>query len=334
MNLNKENKPRLVIIVMLFCAIAVPLAIADRAPLHLEKYCPCVRLTTIMTLVVDGVNHSTAPGPFVYRVFIPYLAQGLHTVLPFLSLVNIDLVLKIFFLIICQFSFYYYLRIFFPSFVSLVGVFILDILLSFALSSIIGPSITENDDLMNLAIFTLSLIALNKNQLVYLLAFLFIGTFNRETTLLIIPIIFFNDYFSGKGIRRTLLACAAIVIPYLGLRIFIHSPEPNWFTFKWIIHNIPFLSSETTSNALIANAHLFFLLGPLIILSLMNYNKHPKFLRTASYITPLFIVVHYLVGRIIEVRLWIPLFVILIPLALNTLIMIFNTHSTSNAAIE
>jgi hypothetical protein len=210
---------------------------------------------------------------------------------------------------------------------SMMGVFVLDVLLGFTFSSIIGPSIGENADLLNLAVFILVLNALYKNKFLIAAVFLFIGTFNRETTLFLIPIIFIHDLILKKGMLRTVTALIAVAIPFIGLRVIIHPTAADWFTFDALIKNIPFLSAETTSSALIANLHVIFLLVPLIVLSLMNFKRHDQFLRIAAYITPLFILVHYLIGNIIETRLWIPLFVILIPLSLNSLSIVLNNET-------
>lgn len=311
---------------MLFSSFAVLLALADRAPMHLESRFTCVDLRTDVYTYVNGVTEATSAGPYVYRVFIPYLAYGINSILPFISLVNLDLLLKIFFLIVCQLTFYYYLRNFFPDMLSLMGVFLMDILLGFTFSSIIGPSIGENADLLNLAVFILVLNALYKNKFLIVVVFLFIGTFNRETTLFLIPIIFMHDLILEKGLLRTVAALFAVAVPYIGLRLLINPPVADWFTFEALIKNIPFLSAEMTSSALIANFHVVFLLIPLIVLSLFNFKQHPQFLRIAAYITPLFILVHYLIGNIIETRLWIPLFMILIPLSVNSLSLILNNY--------
>lgn len=327
MKKNQISKQRLSIIIMLFISFAVLLALADRAPMHLENRFSCVDLRTDVIIYVNGVTEVTSSGPYVYRVFIPYLATGINSVLPFISLVNLDLLLKIFFLIVCQLTFFYYLRNFFSDMLSLMGVFVLDILLGFTFSSIIGPSIGENADLLNLAVFILVLNALYKNKFLIAVVFLFIGTFNRETTLFLIPIIFMHDLILKKGMLRTVAALFAVAIPYIGLRMIIQPSVPDWFTFEALIKNIPLLSAKTTSSAVIANLHVAFLLLPLIVLSLLNFSQHPQFLRIAAYITPLFILVHYLIGNIIETRLWIPLFTILIPLSLNTLSMILNNET-------
>ena len=111
--------------------------------MHLEQRFPCVHLRVDITKYYEGVTEVTYPGPYVYRVLIPYLIKGIHIIVPVLSIVNIDLTIKIIILIFCQTVFYYYLTIFFSPIFSLAGVFYLDILLSFTFSSIPGPSILE-----------------------------------------------------------------------------------------------------------------------------------------------------------------------------------------------
>ncbi len=323
MKKNKPEKQSLLLILLFFCSFAILLALADRAPVHLEKRFPCIQLSYDNVQYIDGILQSSSPGPYVYRIFIPYLVTVIQLIIPSFSILDIDLLLKILFLILCQLSFYFYLRNFYSSIVSLTGVFILDILLSFTFSSIIGPAIGENADLFNMAIFCLALNALYKNSLGLFLAYLFIGTFNRETTWMLIPVLFICDYVSKRNVFRTVLAVIAVAFPYFGLRLLIHSPSPDWFNFNEITRNIPFLSVKNTYAALIANIHVFFLLGPLILLSLLNFKNHPQFLKLVSYVTPLFIIVHYLIGNIIETRLLLPLFIILIPLTLNSIMQIF-----------
>jgi hypothetical protein len=327
---SKIEKRHLLVVFLFFFSFAILLALADRAPIHLDKRFPCIQLNNDNINYVEGIIHSTASGPYVYRIFIPFLVKAIQAVFPSLSILNIDLILKILFLILCQVTFYYYLRNFYHVIISLVGVFILDILLSFTFSSIIGPAIGENADLFNIVIFSLLLNALYKNQFSYVLAYLFIGTFNRETTWFLIPVIFIWDYYTKRKLFRTAIAFITVAIPYFGLRSLIHSPSPGWFNFDAIANNIPFIFPGSTSSALIANAHTLFLLGPLIIMSLMNFKNNPKFLQMVSYITPLFIVLHYIVGNIIETRLWLPLFILLIPLSLTTMNNLFNLQQVAS----
>src|SRR5206468_1414421 len=144
------DRRQLLSVLLLFCTIAVLIALADRAPMHLEKPFPSVQLREQELSYQDGVMQRTLPGPYVYRIYIPYTVAALNTVVPSASPVEIDFFLKILILILCQFSFYRYLRLFFSSFIALTGVFILDILVAFSLSSIQGPSMIETSDLLNM----------------------------------------------------------------------------------------------------------------------------------------------------------------------------------------
>ena len=206
MNPSPFAKRQIILLAVLFCSIAFLLAIADRAPIHMEKRYPSAHVREEFTFYLDGIVQKTLPGPLVYRVLMPWTITGLQTIAPFMSPLDIDLMMKIFILVVCQASFYFYTRLFFPPFVSLAGVFLLDSLLGFALASIQGPSLIETSDLFNLAIYVLALIALSLNSFRSLLVILFIGTFNRESTWLILPILFVSDF---KNRRKRIIVQAS-----------------------------------------------------------------------------------------------------------------------------
>jgi hypothetical protein len=86
-----------------------------------------------------------------------------------------------------------------------------------------------------------------------------------------------------------------------------------------LAHNIPFLSEQTTGKAIVGNLHVIALLGPLLVVSVPRFWDKPKFLWVCAIVVPFFIVAHYAVGTIIEARLWMPLFIILIPLSIINL---------------
>ena len=307
------------LILLVFAAVAALIAIADRAPIHLENSQRELQLSSGLELYVDQVVHHTIVGPFAYRVLMPYTVDAIARLLPVFNRVTVDFTLKIALLFLCQVSFFSYMRTFFSLFESITGVLWLDLLLGFSLSSIQGPSVIETADVFNLAIFIMSLIAIHGDSPAVLVSLLFIGTLNRETTWFILPIVILNDAVEKKGTYRSLIACAAISVPYFGLRLVIPSSSTDWFITEGVVRNIPFLSKEYTNAALSANAHVLILLAPLVLLALRRFNDHPLFLRVAASITPLFIIVHYIVGWVIEARLWMPLFALLLPLAIDTL---------------
>jgi hypothetical protein len=191
-----------------------------------------------------------------------------------------------------------------------------------------GPSVVETADIFNLVIFILALLTLYENKFFLFLLLIFFGTFNRETTWFLLPVLFLHDFKNKKGFYRTMIAFVVIALPYFGLRLLIHSDDASWFTIEKFSQNLPFLSSEMTTTALIANFHTATFLLPFIILTGMNFKKHPDFLRIAAFITPLFIAIHYVLGSIIETRLWLPLVIILIPTSLNTILLLFEEQNS------
>ncbi len=303
------------------------ISIIDRAPMHLQSRFPQVQIQREFQEYLDGVVKQTLPGPYVYRIFVPYLIFILHKSLPLINMLTWDFGLKILILTFCQLAFFNYLRSFFSGMAALAGVLWFDILVGVSLFHIQGPSAIETADLMNVLIFSLALQTIYRDHFISLCVVLFCGTLNRETTWILLPIIFLHDWFGPRSWRRLPVAIAAVALPYFGLRWLIDFPTPIWFLTQDIRHNIPFLSPPHTWGALVANLHLIFLLGPLIVLGAYRFREHPVFLQIASSIAPLFIIIHYIVGSIRETRLWMPLYLLLIPLVLANLIKLLQDEN-------
>ncbi len=303
------------------------LSIIDRAPMHLQSRFPEVQIQREFQEYLDGVVDQTLPGPYVYRFFVPYLIFTLHKSLPLINVLTWDFGLKILILTFCQLAFFNNLRSFYSGIAALAGVLWFDILTGVSLFHIQGPSVIETADLMNVLVFSLALHAIYRDRFILLCAVLFGGTFNRETTWILLPVLFLHEWFGRRSWRRFLIAGAAVALPYFGLRWLITSPTPIWFLTQDIRLNIPFLSPQHTWGALVANLHLIFLLGPLLVLGAYRFREHPAFLQIASSIAPLFIIIHYVVGSIREIRLWMPLYLLLIPLALDNLIKLLQNEN-------
>jgi hypothetical protein len=278
---------------------------------------------------MDGVIHGEYPGPVVYRVLAPYLVFWLHQGMPSMSPVTFDFLVKIFVLIAIQLSFFKYLRFFHDSFQALAGVFLFDALIGLTLSYHHGPSLPETGDLINVLVFILALTTLYLDRFALLCLILFLGTFNRETTWVLLPVLFLHDLLEGRPRWRILAALVSVAVPYFALRGLIDTPAPIWFRTDAIQDNLPFLSEESTHFALVSNVYFFVLLGPLVVTSLYQFKAHPRFLRIVGSMVPLFIVIHYAVGRIIETRIWMPLFIVLIPLVLHNLVKVLQPETSS-----
>jgi hypothetical protein len=320
------NRQRLALL-LIFAGAAAMVCIIDRSPLHLQSRFPEVRIHEEFQEYLSQVVDQTLPGPYVYRVFIPYLIFILHKSIPVINPLVWDFGLKILILLFCQLAFFNYLRSFFSGIAALAGVLWFDILIGVSLFHIQGPSLIETADLMNVLIFSLALRAIYLGHFVLLCIILFVGTLNRETTWILLPILFLNDRLGRRTWHRLFMAGAAVALPYFGLRWLIATPTTIWFAVNDIPLNIPFLSPPHAAGALVANLHLMLLLGPLIALGVYHFRQHPFFLRIAASIAPLFILIHYIVGSIRETRLWMPLYLLLIPLALNNLIKLLQDEN-------
>lgn len=303
---------------LLFVSVAFLIAIADRVPLHLETRFPQVQIDDEFYDYQNGVVEKTLPGPFVYRVLIPYLYK-LVTITDKFSLITFDFALKVLLLTACQLAFFQYLRQFFAKLVALAGVLWFDFLISYSLSYIPGPSVIETIDIFNTLVFCIALRFLLQDHLIPLCLLLVVGMLNRETPWILLPTVFLSEWLGRRRFTRVFVVSLALAIPYFGLRFLIETPIPTWFTTHDLMFNIPFMSAEQSLKAIVANIHLLFLLGPLLIISAIRFREHPMFLQLAAAVVPLFLVIHYIFGSIIERRLWMPLYVLLLPLAVHNL---------------
>jgi len=176
-----------------------------------------------------------------------------------------------------------------------------------------------------MAIFSLVITAFYKNSFFTVCALLFIGMINRETPFLLLPIIFLFNYINKKGFLRSVIAAASVLVPYLILHLVIQENTPRWLATEGITRNIPFIDESLTSTALLSTVRMILLIGPLLFLSIYRFKNQPQFLKIISSVVPLFIVVHYIFGTVIEARMWMPVFVLLIPLAIGTISDVYES---------
>lgn len=305
---------------LLFAGIAILVSLADRAPMDLESVFPDLNISQKFVYYWQGVIYRFFPGPYLYRILIPYSYWGINQI-THLNLITIDLFPKVILLIACQYSLLRYLGNFFEKTAALLGVFLFDSLLGYFLSFIKGPSIIETIDILNFLIVTLGLIALYRNNYLYLSALLFIGLLNRETPLILLPIAFIHERIQYKKFHSSSRVLLISLIAFLSPRIFLTSwADATWFNTGELHANLSFLFGEYSREAVMGNIRLAVLLGPFLLLGLYKFSEQPRFLRVASIAIPLLIVVHYFTGRIVETRLWIPLFPLLMPLTVNNLL--------------
>ena len=312
---------------ILAAGIAVLLSISDRDPIHHKE--SSERLEHNFYECLEGVANHTYQGPYVYRILIPISITFINHVVPSVDGLTIDFAFTVIFLWLCQIAFFSYQRLFFKPTESFLGVVLLDVLLGCSLIQMQGPTLIETADILNLLVFILAFILIYLKYFKSFCIILIFGTLNRETTLFLPLVFLVVNGINRKSLYQTFIALLAVAIPYFALHLLIHPPVSSWVTFDAISLNIPFLDRSKIFRVLSANIHLLILLGPLALIALYKFPNHPKFLKSVSFIVLPFVVLHYIVGAIIEERLWMPMYIILIPLAVDTLVKIFQ-EETSN----
>ncbi|MFN8145111.1 MAG: hypothetical protein U0073_11885 [Bacteroidia bacterium] len=313
-----ENKPlrytrrELSILFILFIPMAVMIAINDHAPMLWKTTHP-------FTDAIDGVLKQEFPGPLVYRVFVPWLLESVHSIIPSISYVKFDFGLKIILLSGIFFAFYFYLKNFFSTIISLLSIFWLAILIDYSLSFFLGSNVFESSDLLNVLVLCLCLLFLFRRQWFLFNVILFLGMFNRETPFILLVPLFLMYHGKQIQLKHFLISVIVLIIPYVCLRLYIHPQGGQHFFFDFIQQNFPYPGNPENRFALKSLLRLSVLLGPLLILAWIKVKQKNNFLKNAGAAFLLLLPIHFLLGRVIESRLWMPAFVLLIPLAMDTI---------------
>lgn len=315
---------------MIFLPLAFWICVVDWAPLELQLRYSQLHLDQEFLDYLNGVVQGTLPAPYIYRLMAPFTVHYLHQILPFVEPLWIDITLKFLLLLAIQKLAFEYFQIFVGRNYAFGGVIWLNLLLVFSLNHVIGVSLIETMDLFNLLFILIGLTLLFRQRYVVLLLLLPLTMLNRETPWILLPLMVLVDWHQARVIRwRWVATLITLAVPYLALRMLLPAAGGAWMTFKVIPFNIPFLYLQHTPEALLSNLKLLLLVGPLGFLAWCDKNNHPPFLKAAGWVGILFIVVHYGVGIIREWRLWMPLFVLWLPLALRSLEARFRASGSS-----
>lgn len=178
-------------------------------------------------------------------------------------------------------------------------------------------------DPLNFIFFLLGYTFIRDEKNILLAVLIFISMLNRETTLMLIPVFFFYTLgrFDFLKVLKTLFYLTATAFSaYLVLRYIYGLREP-YVTASYL----EILKDNVTNVWSYINLLLFFNVG--WVLAFKNLRAKPLFLKRSLLMVPIFFILHLLVGRILEIRLFLPLLPIFIPLVLFS---IFNTKKVNN----
>jgi hypothetical protein len=175
-------------------------------------------------------------------------------------------------------------------------------------------------------LFLLSLWAIREHKDLILLFLLFIGAINNETVLILPMAYFFYRYtFSSwqelftLAFRTLLLAFPALVVT--GWIRYLTKDNGGYVSDVFHLYpNYENIMAALMSHPLdyVFNKYLSFLFvfGLFWIIPWLAYPRLPLFLQRASWIIPVFFIIHLITGIIAESRQMIPLAFLLIPMGL------------------
>jgi hypothetical protein len=251
-----------------------------------------------------------APAPNQYRPLTPWLAEGLASVLaggvsqPTLALFYAYLLLRGVVTGIGLLYFDRYLRTWFSGAAAAAGALCLAAVLPFTYQRVVQES-----DPINLLVFVLAFWAIAKERDLLLIPLVAVGTLNRETTAMI-PALYLLARWGQRPAREIAWKTAAIggawVLVYGVLRLAYGGREYYCDVMMW----------SQNWSAWVPTGRVLLVFGALWVLAFLGARAGgPAMLRRALWLVPPYVALHYVVAKADEVRLFLPLAPILIPLS-------------------
>ncbi|MEW6607217.1 MAG: hypothetical protein AB1414_07140 [bacterium] len=268
----------------------------------------------------SAIIEGQAFAPTQYRILMPFCAEFIHQVLN-ISIASSYHSLRVITTFLVLSLFHIYLTRWFDTPKALIGT--LYLAGSIPLSYLYWP---YPQDMFNLMMFIVGFIAIREHKDNWLYLILILGSLNYETIVFLILFYFF--YHSGqmkfkKLIGRTIsyLAIWTLVMVLIRLK---YGLLPNFMDNQ--VHLIGYPMYQTNlkmyanifKNISLTNGcfYIFLLFGFFWILAFLHLSKKPKFLVKTAWVIPIYLVFHFFIASFGETRVFLPLFLLLIPLGL------------------
>lgn len=259
--------------------------------------------------------------PDQYRILTYALAEGLVRLgAPIHSAHE---VWRVIFTSASLFVFYRYARGWFSPMVALMGVF----MLAAAIPLTYIYYMMQVSDPLNMLVFFLAFWAIRERRDRWLVPLVGIGMLNRESPLLI-PLFYFATRWGSPWRRWVPLFLGLSVLAvgvYVGLRL-AYGPKP------------PCCSTDPVENLLVNFTDWRAYVDALGVLNValwggwLGWRRRPTFLRRTAVCVPLFLVPYLMYGTVREVRYYLPVLAVLIPMALFYLLEVTRDEAATAPA--
>lgn len=141
-----------------------------------------------------------------------------------------------------------------------------------------------------------------------------------KETIVLVPILAGLAWWKGRASAGAWILCGlAVLVPEAILRTMYQAPVGDWAWWTAVSRNVPFLGSDSVSVllALRENAKVLMLFNVLWVLAYRAYVRTREwFLRTLAIVGVIYLAMAYVVVYIRELRHFLPLAIIVIPLAM------------------
>ncbi len=218
-----------------------------------------------------------------------------------------DLYLRMLFLFLSALALHGYLRRWLDLPTTVLGVVVLFALMP----AVYWRGYHKLYDFTNLLVFITGYWLIRGRRDRWLVPLLVVGMLNRETTVMLVVVYFFVRWgelpWKTLLVRTALLGALCMGI-YMGLRLAYE--YGSWYRWYELLEN-PFDPQTYLYPLLFFNAFW--------VLAFLGWKGKPRFLRRAMLMVPFFFAIHFVVGYVREVRLFLPLLPLFIPLGLLSL---------------
>jgi hypothetical protein len=300
--MKKQITPRQVGLLLLYLGLGAASAVAwIRIMEYGRQASPGIPNTPLHSWHLDMIG-GHAPAPNQYRPLLPWLAEFARLVLPSGDLATAYMILRGLVTGLGLYVMDGYLRTWFRPGAAAAGALFLAAIVPFTYY----PMIQESDPL-NLLAFVAAFWALAAGRDLWLIPLVLVGTLNRETTAML-PAVYLLARWGREPLARVLsrtgILVACWVAVYGGL-LLLYGRREYYTDPVQLAHNF-------SSGLPLFVVMLTF--GAAWVAPWLAGKEAPELLRRNLWLVPPFVVLQCVVARVDEVRLFLPLAPILIPL--------------------
>jgi hypothetical protein len=308
--------------ILFYSCTAILIALIDKAPLQLDERIGTNYIKDGFYLMYQGVLNNTMEAPYPYRFLVPHIIDFIAAISS-CPAIDIAFGLNIICLFFVLLLFSKYAQLYLSSFHAFLTTLILAFFIAIIQSQIMGIIIIESQDIVNGLFFIALLLLAHKGNWWWFGIILGLGITNRETPLiLLLP--FSYILYRQRKIKPLLWINLTGIATYIAIRLLMVVKPGNYPDFANLKTNFPGLDFAFAAKALEHNLHLFCLLLPVIVAAFLNVKNQDYYTKALILTAIPFIFIHYIMGTIIELRLFLPLMILLLPIAVKNLKIAFE----------